>query len=108
MINAHQHLSQMNNLKITNYNNNLVTHVDSNRYFLKLKFDFSQLRSEIATFHRLIVDARDESRKVIAERDAQRTKIIRLTNLLIRHMKIASQDDINIFHTSSPKPTYLN
>src|SRR5262249_22678971 len=78
-----------------------------NRYFLKVKFDFSRLRAEIATFRRLIVDARDRSRKVIAQRDRQRAEVISLTRTLIRHVEIASEDDIDVFRTSSLEPAAL-
>ena|SRR5438552_15616038 len=65
--------------------------------------DPAVLKTEVATFSVLISDAKDGSKKVIAEKNRQRHTIVDMLKLLARYVEVMSKGDMADF-TSSRLP----
>src|SRR5256885_1437391 len=66
--------------------------------------DPAVLKTEVATFSALISDAKDGSKKVIAEKDRQRHTIVDTLKLLARYVEVMCKGDMADFTSSGFQP----
>ena len=66
--------------------------------------DPAVLKTETATFSGLIADAKDGSKKVIAEKDRQRHTIVDMLKLLARYVEVMSKGEMADFTSSGFQP----
>lgn len=66
--------------------------------------DLATLKANIESFHALIVEALDGSRKVIAQKNKQREAVIKMLRLLGRYVEVTSDGDMAIFTSSGFVP----
>jgi hypothetical protein len=87
--------------------NNVQTCLTGNTNFPNLPVDLAALKTALDTFSGLIAQALDGSKKVIAEKNRQRTAVIKMLRLLGRYVEVTCKDDMAIFETSGfqPAPT---
>jgi hypothetical protein len=79
---------------------NIQAAMTGNTNFPNPPVDLAALKTAIDTFSALIAEALDGSKKVIAERNKQRSAIIKMLKLLGRYVEVASDGDMAIFQTS--------
>jgi hypothetical protein len=82
----------------------VVTGLTGNSHFLILPVDLVTLKADVESFHALIVEAQDGSRKVIAQRNKQREAVIKMLRLLARYVEITSDGDMAVFTSSGFVP----
>jgi hypothetical protein len=75
-----------------------------NTHFTTLPVDLAVFKTNIDTLSALIAEARDGSKKVIAEKDKQRHIVIDMLKLLARHVEVLSNGDMAAFQSSGFKP----
>jgi hypothetical protein len=87
--------------------NNVQTSMTGNANFPSPPVDLAALKAALETFSALIAHALDGSKKVIAEKNKQRTAVIKMLRLLGRYVEVTCKDDMAIFETSGfqPAPT---
>lgn len=83
---------------------NIQTCMAGNVNFPSPPVDLAALKTALDAFSGLIAQALDGSKKVIAEKNKQRTAVIKMLRLLGRYVEVACKDDMAIFLTSGFKP----
>lgn len=84
--------------------NNVQTSMTGNANFPNPPVDLAALKTALDTFSALIAQALDGSKKVIAEKNKQRTAVIKMLRLLGRYVEVNCKDDLSIFETSGFQP----
>jgi hypothetical protein len=79
---------------------NVQTCMTGNANFPNPPVDLAALKTALDTFSALIAQALDGSKKVIAEKNKQRTAVIKMLRLLGRFVEVTCKDDMAIFETS--------
>ena len=80
------------------------TAMTGNSNFPNPPADLAVLKTDIATLSTLMVEARDGSRKVIAEKNKQRDVVEKKLRLLGRYVEVNCKDDMAIFKSSGFEP----
>lgn len=80
------------------------TSMTGNTNFLNSPVDLTVFKTDIESMSALIVEAKDGSKKVIAQLKKQRTVVIKKLRLLARYVEVTCQDDPAIFASSGFKP----
>src|ERR1041385_5893542 len=84
--------------------NNVQTSMTGNANFPNPPVDLAALKTALDTFSALIAQALDGSKTVIAEKNKQRTAVIKMLRLLGRYVEFACKDDEAIFRSSGLQP----
>src|SRR5213594_771399 len=79
---------------------NIQTCITGNANFPNPPVDLAALKTALETFSALIAQALDGSKKVIAEKNKQRTAVIQMLRLLGRYVEVTCKDEMAIFQTS--------
>src|SRR5438045_2995297 len=82
----------------------VVTGLTGNSNLSTLPVDLATLKANIESFHALMVEALDGSRKVIAQKNKQREAVIKMLRLLGRYVEVISDGDMAIFTSSGFVP----
>ncbi len=98
--------AKMSDNEVVSRGQALVDNVDGNDHFPDPPIDLVQLAADLDIVLALIAAALDGSKKVIAEKNAQRYKVIRQMRMLTRYLEVASNGDMAIFRSSSLEPAY--
>jgi len=75
-----------------------------NTHFTNLPVDLTILKAGIDSLSALMAEARDGSKKVIAQKNKQREAVIQMLRLLGRHVQVNSNGDMAIFKSSGFEP----
>ena len=84
--------------------NTIQTNLNGNSHFTAPPIDLVTLKNEIDKFSALVTQARDGSKKAIAEKNKQREFVIQMVRLLGRYVEVTSNGDMAIFQTSGFQP----
>ncbi|HEY2379788.1 MAG TPA: fibronectin type III domain-containing protein [Terriglobia bacterium] len=80
------------------------TALTGNSNYSNLPVDLATLKTDIATLSALMAEARDGSKKVIAEKAKQREVVVKELRLLGRYVEVTCKDDMAIFQSSGFRP----
>ena len=76
------------------------TSLTGNTNYPALPVDLTALKTALDTFSALIAEALDGSKKVIAQKNKQRTAVTKMLRLLGRYVEVTCNGDMAIFETS--------
>jgi hypothetical protein len=80
------------------------TGLTGNTHFANLPVDLTTLKAGIDSLSALMAEARDGSKKVIAQKNNQREAVIQMLRLLGRHVQVNCNGDMAIFKSSGFEP----
>jgi hypothetical protein len=81
------------------------TSLTGNSHFPNSPVDLATLKAALETFAALIPQALDGSKKVIAEKNKQRTTVIHMLKVVASYVEMVSNGDIAVFQTSGFQAT---
>jgi hypothetical protein len=104
MIKAIDGFAGVSDADVLSRGTNVQTSMTGNANFPNPPVDLAALKTALETFSALIAQALDGSKKVIAEKNKQRTAVIKMLRLLGRYVEVTCKDDRAIFETSGFQP----